>query len=65
MEKVLIHCGEAKGKHTAVLIAEKLDKVIDSLELAEGMFTAMTTDNALNMLNVTINNIITQLELDT
>ena len=51
MEKVLIHCGEAKGKHTAVLIAEKLDKVIDSLELAEGMFTAMTTDNAINMLN--------------
>ena len=28
-----------------------MDKVVDSLELPEGMFTAMTTDNASNMLN--------------
>ena len=51
MEKLLVHCGPAPGKHTAVLIAEKLDQVIASLALAPEMFTAMTTDNAANMLN--------------
>ena len=49
MEKLLVHCGPAPGKHTAVLIAEKLDQVIASLALAPEMFTAMTTDNAANM----------------
>ena len=51
MEKLLVHCGPATGKHTAVLIADKLDHVIASLELPEDMFNSMTTDNAANMLN--------------
>ena len=51
MEKLLVHCGPATGKHTAVLIADKLDHVIESLELPEDMFNSMTTDNAANMLN--------------
>ena len=51
MEKLLVHCGPAPGKHTAVLIAEKLDNVLKSLSLEPDMFTAMTTDNAANMLN--------------
>ena len=51
LEKVLVHCGPATGKHTAVLIAEKLDTVVTSLDLEPEMFTSMTTDNAVNMLN--------------
>ena len=48
---MLVHCGPATGKHTAVLIAEKLDTVVTSLDLEPEMFTSMTTDNAVNMLN--------------
>ena len=51
LEKVLVHSGPVTGKHTAVLIAEKLDNVITSLDLIPEMFTTMTTDNAVNMLN--------------
>ena len=49
----MIHCGEAKGKHTAVLIAQNLDEVLENLDLGPDMFTAITTDNANNMLNAT------------
>ena len=49
----MIHCGEAKGKHTAVLIAQTLDEVLDNLNLPEDKFSAITTDNARNMLNAT------------
>ena len=49
----MIHCDEAKGKHTVDLIAQNLDEVLENLNLGPDMFTAITTDNASNMLNAT------------
>lgn len=46
----MIHCGPHEGRHTGVLVAKKLDEVIQALELPEeDCFKTMTTDNAANM----------------
>ena len=46
----MIHCGPHEGRHTGVLVAKKLDEVINELELPENdCFKTMTTDNASNM----------------
>ena len=46
----MVHCGPHEGRHTGVLVARKLDEVINSLDLPE-IFKCMTTDNASNMKN--------------
>ena len=45
----MVFCGPHEGRHTGVLVAKKLDEVIDSLLLPENCHKAMTTDNAANM----------------
>ena len=45
----MVFCGPHEGRHTGVLVAKKLDEVIDSLLLPEICHKAMTTDNAANM----------------
>ena len=50
-----MQCSEAKGKHTAEMIATKIDEVINNLGLPDTMFKAITTDNAANMLKATKN----------
>ena len=47
----MIHCGPHEGRHTGVLVAKKLDEIINSLELpdVETCHKTMTTDNAANM----------------
>ena len=46
----MVHCGPHEGRHTGVLVAKKLDEVINSLRLPEeNCFKSMTTDNASNM----------------
>ena len=49
----MVYCGEAKGKHTSEMIAHKVDEIIETLDLPEFMFKAITTDNAANMLKAT------------
>ena len=46
-----MYCGPHHGRHTGELVAEKLDEVIDSLELPpkDKFLRSMTTDNAANM----------------
>ena len=56
MEKLLVYCGPARGRHTAPLIGAKLDKVINDMELPDDLFKAITTDNAANMLAATTRN---------
>ena len=51
-----MYCGPARGRHTAPLIAAKLDKIINEMELPDDMFKAITTDNAANMLAATTRN---------
>ena len=46
----MVHCGPHEGRHTGVLVAKKLDEVINELELREtDCYKSMTTDNASNM----------------
>ena len=47
----MVYCGPHRGRHTGELVAEKLDEVIDSLELPpkDKLLRSMTTDNAANM----------------
>lgn len=45
----MVFCGPHEGRHTGVLVAKKLDDVIDSLLLPENCHKSMTTDNAANM----------------
>ena len=51
----MVQCAEAKGKHTAEMIATKIDEVITNLGLPDNMFKTITTDNAANMLKATKN----------
>ena len=53
MKRFLVYGGEAKGKHTSEMIAHKIDDIVDTLDLPEGMFKAITSDNAANMLKAT------------
>ena len=47
----MVHCGPHEGRHTGVLVAKKIDEIINALELpgVEDCFKTMTTDNAANM----------------
>ena len=49
--RYMIHCGPHEGRHTGVLVAKKIDEIINGLELpgVESCFKTMTTDNAANM----------------
>ena len=49
----MVYCGEAKGKHTSEMIAHKDEEIIETLDLPEFMFKAITMDNAANMLKAT------------
>ena len=51
MDRYMVHCGPHEGRHTGVLVARKLDEIINSLELPEECYKSMTTDNAANMKN--------------
>jgi hypothetical protein len=42
-------CGPHEGRHTGVLVSKKLDELIDSIEIHEHCFKAMTTDIVANM----------------
>ena len=51
LNRLMIHCGPAEGRHTAVAIAQHLDKVIGELKsIPEGCVRTCTSDNASNML---------------
>ena len=47
----MVHCGPQEGRHTGVLVAKKIDEIINALELppVEDCMKTMTTDNAANM----------------
>ena len=49
----MVYCGPHEGRHTGVLIGEKIDEIINDLNIdglsADTMHRAMTTDNASNM----------------
>lgn len=54
MERILVYCGSAEGRHTAINIADHIDKVIADLsQLSHSAATrrVCTTDNAQNMLS--------------
>ena len=53
MERWMIHCGPANGRHTAEMIGQKLDNIIQELNLGEDVYKVITTDNAKSMLNAT------------
>jgi hypothetical protein len=38
MKKYLVSCALAEGKHTGQLIAKKLDRIIESLDLSDDVF---------------------------
>ena len=44
----MVACEPHEGRHTGILVAKKLDEIIDTLELPE-ISKALTTDNASNM----------------
>ena len=46
--RYLVSCEPHEGRHTGILVAKKLDEIIDTLELPE-ISKALTTDNASNM----------------
>ncbi len=41
-------CGPHEGRHTGLLVAKKLDEVIESMEIPNHCWKAMTTDNAVD-----------------
>ena len=47
----MVHCGPYEGRHTAELVADRIDQVIESLGIVGMMETqnGITTDNAPNM----------------
>ena len=46
----MVHCGPHEGRHTGMLVARKLDEIVNALQLPEdNCFKTMTTDNASNM----------------
>ena len=49
----MVHCGPHEGRHTAELVADRIDQVIESLGIVGIMETqkGITTDNAPNMTN--------------
>ena len=53
MERWMIHCGPAIGRHTADMIGQKLDEIIKELNLGDEVYKVITTDNAKSMLNAT------------
>ena len=53
LKRFLVYCGEDKGKHTSEMIAHKLDDIIETWDLPDVMFNAITTNNGANMLKAT------------
>ena len=49
----MIYCGVINGRHTAQVIGNKLDDIIQDLKLEEKVCKVITTDNAKSMLNAT------------
>jgi hypothetical protein len=45
----MIFCEPHEGRYSGVLVAKKLDEVIESMNIPEHCYKAMTTDNAENM----------------
>jgi hypothetical protein len=50
LQKFLIHCCKAEGRHTAQFIASNLDSVVQKLKLNNETARYCTSDNAANML---------------
>ena len=49
--KFLAYCGSAEGRHTSVLVAAHLDKVISEMKgIKSDTYRVCTSDNAPNML---------------